>query len=253
MKARLILIVMSLAFILSSCSAEEAGIKDKLDDTPKVKKQITIAAVGDSLTEGVGDQDEKGYAGITADKIESLDGVKTVTLKNYAIKGSRTVDLLKRLKEKNVQDGLKNADYIFFTIGGNDLMHVVRQNVLNLTFAPFQKEQVTFEKRFQTILSQIRQQNQDGKIIYVSMYNPFKFSLSELKDIDEVVKEWNAVAKTELEKDGNAELIEVADLFEEESDQKRLADDDFHPNHKGYSLIANRVLTEIKKEGLPKK
>ncbi|BBP90158.1 hypothetical protein BsIDN1_37760 [Bacillus safensis] len=74
-----------------------------------------------------------------------MDGVQSVTLKNYAIKGSRTVDLLKRLKKKKkVQDGLKDADYIFFTIGGNDLMHVVRQNVLNLTFAPFQKRAGSF-------------------------------------------------------------------------------------------------------------
>lgn len=37
---------------------------------------------------------------MTRDKLEAVDGVQSVTLKNYAIKGSRTVDLLKRLKEK---------------------------------------------------------------------------------------------------------------------------------------------------------
>ncbi|MFP3325250.1 hypothetical protein R0K05_19515, partial [Planococcus sp. SIMBA_160] len=90
------------------------------------------------------------------------------------------------------------------------------------------------------------------KIMYVSMYNPFKFSLTELRDIDEVVKDWNAVAKKELKKDGNADMINVADLFEEDSDEKLLADDDFHPNQKGYSLMANRLFSEVKKEGLPK-
>lgn len=189
---------------------------------------------------------------MTRDKLEAVDGVQSVTLKNYAIKGSRTVDLLKRLKEKKVQDGLKDADYIFFTIGGNDLMHVVRQNVLNLTFAPFQKEQGPFEERFKTILAQLREHNDHAKIMYVSMYNPFKFSLTELRDIDEVVKDWNAVAKKELKKDGNADMINVADLFEEDSDEKLLADDDFHPNQKGYSLMANRLFSKVKKEGLPK-
>ncbi|KIL17257.1 hypothetical protein C2W58_02935 [Bacillus pumilus] len=252
LKARLILIVMSLAFVLSACSAQEAGIKDKLEDTQDVKEHITIAAVGDSLTEGIGDQQKKGYAGMTRDKLEAVDGVQSVTLKNYASKGSRTVDLLKRLKEKKVQDGLKDADYIFFTIGGNDLMHVVRQNVLNLTFAPFQKEQGPFEERFKTILAQLREHNDHAKIMYVSMYNPFKFSLTELKDIDEVVKDWNAAAKKELKKDGNADMINVADLFEEDSDEKLLADDDFHPNQKGYSLMANRLFSKVKKEGLPK-
>ncbi|MEI4788803.1 SGNH/GDSL hydrolase family protein [Bacillus sp. FJAT-53060] len=252
MRARLIFIVMSLAFVLSACSAQEAGIKDQLEDSHHVKKHITIVAVGDSLTEGIGDQNKKGYAGITRDKIEAMDGVQSVTLKNYAIKGSRTEDLLKRLKEKKVQDGLKEADYIFFTIGGNDLMHVVRQNVLNLTFAPFQKEKGPFEERFKTILAQLREHNDKAKIMYVSMYNPFKLSLSELREIDEVVKDWNAVAKKELKKDGNADMVNVADLFEEESDETLLADDDFHPNQKGYSLMANRLFSEVKKEGLPK-
>ncbi|MFS0656723.1 SGNH/GDSL hydrolase family protein [Bacillus sp. 179-C3.3 HS] len=248
MKARLIMVVMSLALVLSACSAKEAN----LEDTQKVKEHMTIAAVGDSLTEGIGDQNKKGYAGITRDKMEAIDGVQSVTLKNYAIKGSRTVDLLKRLKDKKVQDGLKDADYIFFTIGGNDLMHVVQQNVLNLTFAPFQKEQGPFEERFKTILTQLREHNDHAKIMYVSMYNPFKFSLSELKDIDQVVEDWNEVAKKELKKDGNAHMINVTDLFEEEFDEKILSDDEFHPNQKGYSLMANRLFSQLKKEGLPK-
>ena len=87
--------------------------------------------------------------------------------------------------------------------------------------------------------------------MYVSMYNPFKFSLSELRDIDEVVQDWNAAAKRNS-KDGNADMVNVADLFEEGSDEKLLAEDDFHPNQKGYSLMANRLFSEVKKEGLPK-
>lgn len=47
-------------------------------------------------------------------------------------------------------------------------------------------------------------------------------------------------------------MINVADLFEEDSDEKLLADDDFHPNQKGYSLMANRLFSKVKKEGLPK-
>ena len=77
---------MSLAFVLSACSAQEAGIKDKLEDTQNVKEHITIAAVGDSLTEGIGDQNKKGYAGITRDKIEAVDGVQSVTLKTMPLK-----------------------------------------------------------------------------------------------------------------------------------------------------------------------
>ena len=49
-------------------------------------------------------------------------------------------------------------------------------------------------------------------------------------------------------KDGNADMIDVADLFEDDKDEKLLADDDFHPNQKGYSLMANRLFSEVKKK-----
>lgn len=74
-------------------------------------------------------------------------------------------------------------------------MKILRQNFLQLTLEPFQNEEKPFEKRFKQIISKIREQNDEAEIIYVGMYNPFAFTLSELNEIDGVVTDWNKIAK----------------------------------------------------------
>lgn len=43
-------------------------------------------------------------------------------------------------------------------------------------------------------------------------------------------------------------MANIADIFEEYSDEKKIAKDEFHPNQYGYSLIAKRVYEQIKNE-----
>lgn len=249
MKLRMFSLIAGLALLLSACSVQRTGSEA---EEPKTKDHIVIAAVGDSLTKGVGDPDGLGYVGKVADSLKTKGHVKTVEIKNYAVQGDRTVDLLKKLDDKNVQKSLKSADYIFFTIGGNDLMKVLRQNFMQLTIQPFQEEEKPFENRFKAIISKIRKYNQHAELMYVSMYNPFTFTLPELKEINGVVTDWNQIAEKELKKDPHAATANVEDLFSKKSDSSRISeDDDFHPNAKGYSLIAKRLYGIMEKEGLP--
>ncbi|MCY8403777.1 SGNH/GDSL hydrolase family protein [Bacillus sonorensis] len=248
MSIRFISVVAALVCLLSACTGGNAGA-GKTAAAPK--RSIVIAAVGDSLTEGVGDQGGKGYVGMIAEKLKNSSDVTSVKVKNYAVKGYRTDDLLKKLEEKKVQDGLKDADYIFLTIGGNDLMKVVRQHFSHLTLQPFRSEQKAFEQRFAKILTEIRKQNGRADMIYVGMYNPFTFTLSELREVDQVVGEWNQGAERQLKKIPNAKMADIADIFEEYSDEKKMADDDFHPNQFGYALIAKRVYDQMRQEELP--
>ncbi|MCY9365775.1 GDSL-type esterase/lipase family protein, partial [Bacillus spizizenii] len=148
MKLRIFSLMASLILLLTACTSIRTASEGKQKaHEPKTKEDIVIAAVGDSLTEGVGDPDGKGYVGKVADSIRSDKQVKTVDVKNYAVKGNRSDDLLEKLKDKKVQKGIKDADYVFFTIGGNDLMKVLRQNFLQLTVEPFQEAEKPYEKR----------------------------------------------------------------------------------------------------------
>ncbi|MGP8316742.1 SGNH/GDSL hydrolase family protein, partial [Bacillus subtilis] len=102
MKLRIFSIMASLILLLTACTSIRTSSegKQKAHET-KTKEHIVIAAVGDSLTEGVGDPDGKGV-GKVADSIRSDKQVKTVDVKNYAVKGNRSDDLLEKLKDKKV-------------------------------------------------------------------------------------------------------------------------------------------------------
>ena len=49
------------------------------------------------------------------------------------------------------------------------------------------------------------------------MYNPFTFTLPELKEINGVVTDWNKIAAKELEKDPHAAAVNVEDLFSQKA------------------------------------
>ena len=62
------------------------------------KKDLRIVSIGDSLTEGVGDETESGgYVGILNHTFE--DNQLNIRIENYGKKGNRTDQLLKRLHQ----------------------------------------------------------------------------------------------------------------------------------------------------------
>ncbi|ALC81339.1 MULTISPECIES: SGNH/GDSL hydrolase family protein [Bacillus] len=251
MKGRLMCIPMILVLLLSACNIEQT-IEEKVQNPKTIeKKNIKIAAIGDSLTQGVGDESGKGYVGMVVDQLKKEENVGSVSVDNFAVKGHRTVDTIKKLKEVQVQNGIKEADIILMTIGGNDLMRVVRQHFLDLTYEPFQIEQNNYRSHLTEILSTVRKLNSDADIVYVGLYNPFKFTLSEIKEFDEIIEDWNAAAAEEVSKDPNVKHVRIEDLFAEYSDEKKLSEDEFHPNEKGYTLIADRVYNDAVKKILP--
>ncbi|WP_322960724.1 GDSL-type esterase/lipase family protein, partial [Listeria innocua] len=83
-------------------------------------------AMGDSLTEGVGDENkEGGYVGIVPEKLNEEATVSSVKTSNYSVSGNRITQLEKRLEtNKQFQQDVKNANVITITIGGNDVMAI---------------------------------------------------------------------------------------------------------------------------------
>ncbi|WP_052410255.1 GDSL-type esterase/lipase family protein [Paenibacillus durus] len=100
----------------TAAPAEESGI-------------LKVAAVGDSLAKGTGDNTGEGFvrravAGLSA------DGTKTELVGNLGINGLTTAGLRDKLKEEGVQYVLRQANIILVSIGGNDLFQGA-QRMLN--------------------------------------------------------------------------------------------------------------------------
>ncbi|MBO1512224.1 SGNH/GDSL hydrolase family protein [Metabacillus bambusae] len=254
---RKMLIVSSMCLLLTGCMSEQSS---KLESRPVtltkkaepseefVLSSIKVVGIGDSLTKGVGDESNQGgYVGMVREKLEQQENIKEVAVDNYGVRGHKTSNLQKKLKEEEVITSIKNADIILMTIGGNDIMSVVRNNILSLDFKPFRKEQKNYENRFQSILTTVRELNSSAYIVYVGLYNPFKYMLPKLTEIDMIINEWNLATQQMIKQDEKAVYVSVDQLFSMESDERLLYKDEFHPNESGYSLIADKVYDALKK------
>ncbi|MED3727130.1 SGNH/GDSL hydrolase family protein [Priestia filamentosa] len=241
-----------LILFLSACSAspptqneeesKEVSTKQGKDIFPA---NVNMVAIGDSLTKGVGDSTkEEGYVTRVASEIEKQPSVGKVKVSNFGKTGNRTDQLLKRLDYENIKSSLEDADIIFVTIGGNDMMKVMRDHYDNITFKTYKKEQRKYEKRLQKVMKKMRSINEDAPIYLIGFYNPFLNTLSDLKEIDTVVEEWNGSSERVASQYEGITYIEVADIFTS-TNENLLSNDYFHPNTKGYKLIADRISERV--------
>ena len=208
------------------------------------KKDLRIVSIGDSLTEGVGDETESGgYVGILNHTFE--DNQLNIRIENYGKKGNRTDQLLKRLDQDEIASSIKKADIILITIGANDIMKVAKDNFLNLTMEPFNRELEGYQDRLRAIFHKMKERNPDVHIYLIGFYNPLEQYFGHIEDLEMIVTNWNEAGKALTEEFEHVSYIPTADLFVP-SDTKLLADDQFHPNTTGYKRMAERILEEIK-------
>lgn len=204
-------------------------------------KDLHIVAAGDSLTQGVGDSTNSGgYIPYLAEELEKEKTVKNANFENFGVRGNRTDQLLKRLNTKKLISSVEDADLIILTIGGNDLMKVVKENFSSLQLNQFQTEQRVFAEQLQAIFSTIRSRNPDAPIILVGLYNPFYNWFANVEEMNQIVDEWNSQSQSIVESDGNAFFVDIHDIFLN-NEENLLYTDYFHPNDRGYQLIADRI------------
>jgi lysophospholipase L1-like esterase len=226
-----------------------AEIKAKVREVVEIaldffKKDQKIVAIGDSLTEGVGDETKSGgYVGILNHTFE--DNNLNITVENYGKKGNRTDQLLKRLEKEDVASAIKQADIVLITIGANDIMNVLKSNFMNVTMEPFQEERVKYIERLKAIFNKINDLNPDTQIYLIGFYNPFERHFGEIKELGMIIDNWNDAGKIIAEEYNNVRYIPTKDLFIN-TNMDLLAEDEFHPNTSGYKQMAQRVLEYLK-------
>ncbi|WP_226581691.1 SGNH/GDSL hydrolase family protein [Halobacillus litoralis] len=214
-----------------------------------LKEDLQIVAVGDSLTQGVGDKtDNGGYIGILEDTFQSNTDADTLELLNYGKRGNRTDQLLKRLDEEEISKSLSNADLVLITIGANDVMKVVKNNFTNLNYEDFAEEQREYEDRLHQIIQRIQRLNPDAPIYLIGLYNPFNQYFNNIPELGQIMEDWNVTSKQVLKDYDKATFIPIRDVFEGEEEELLWEEDHFHPNERGYKKMAERVLEYIRKD-----
>lgn len=259
MKKVFTLLVLS-TFFLSSCNPEKLELHQVrkasavvYQEVPAdfVPKEIKIISAGDSLTEGVGDSTKTGgYLPYLRTLLEEEKGIKEVDFINYGVKGNRTSHLLKRLQTDEIQDSLSTADLVILTIGGNDIMKVMKDNISNLQLSVFDKEREVYINNLYQIMNSIIRVNPEAYIVLVGVYNPFSQWFSDIKELDQIVSDWNVASQSVVANYANAYFVGIEDLFKNAT-ESLLYTDNFHPNDKGYERIAERLNETLEERTLP--
>lgn len=210
-----------------------------------IPKTYKVVSVGDSLTQGVGDSTKRGgYLPYLEELLEGEKGVKEAIFTNYGVSGNRTSQLLNRLKTKEIRSSIQEADIVIITTGGNDVMKVVKENFTTLDLSDFEKEMSRYESTLYSVIETIRKDNPKALIGLIGIYNPFYLYFSDVEEMEVVMDKWNSVSQTVLNNYENTLFIDIADIFRE-SEESLLYTDYFHPNDKGYELMANRVFAVL--------
>lgn len=210
-----------------------------------IPQTIVLTALGDSLTQGVGDEDNMGgYVGRMAVEMTEWPGVAGVMVQNTAKRGRRSDQLLSMFQEGKLTGPVTKADYIFVTIGGNDVMKVVKNNLFSLTPEAFYEELELFETRYRNVIAQIRVLNEDAPIVMLGIYNPLSIFTGEATEFDDIISAFNEEVREVIEEDPQACFVPVSDFFYT-NENLVYHTDFFHPNAKGYDLMTERILKRM--------
>ena len=250
------------------------------------KESIRFTAIGDSLTEGVGDEtNQGGFVSLVSNSLQEEFSLTSVEVDNYGVAGERSDQILKRLeKEEEIRNSLQKSDIITLTVGGNDLMKVIRNNFFGLSVESFKKPLKKYQETLSDLLVDIQKLNPEAPIYVLGIYNPFYVNFPEITDVDTIVTNWNNGTKQVIDQMEHVHFIPVNEVIsrgleeptihaaEEErtsssKEEQGLNDlnavknnllydkDKFHPNNNGYQLMANEVeatIVRTQKEWLPK-
>lgn len=224
------------------------GVSDVLDP-PTSKIQIKdlpasetrergyLVGLGDSLTRGIGDEKGQGYIGIVRQKLEDQQK-QTVKVSNLSVSGQKSSELLTQLKQKQVQQILKQAKWITLTIGGNDIKESMDKSQ-EFDQKKADKNRIQYEQNLQKILSEIRRHNREAPIYLFTLYNPYG-DLADHELTSAAVLQWNQTTVNVAQKNPHVITVPIFDLFQLYP-KKYLSSDHFHPNHQGYQRMAERL------------
>lgn len=232
------------------------------------KEPLHIVAIGDSLTEGVGDSTNSGgYVSVVDELLEETQNYQEVTTSNYGKSGDRSDQILKRFYEDEAMQGdIQTADMVVLTIGGNDIIQTFKKDFLTIDEQKFIAPEKTYEQNLKSLLTEMKELNPKIEIYVFGIYNPYSVYFPEITEMQTIVDEWNEKTQAVVNETDSATFLSIASLFNQSSEsagkenqllneQNSAAtevvnpylyeEDLFHPNRAGYRLMGEKLFQAI--------
>jgi lysophospholipase L1-like esterase len=222
---------------------------------------IHLAAVGDSLTHGVGDTTHQGgYVPLIAQDMQVATNRKVAT-SNYGVTGDTARQIQKRVRtQKKLQTSVKNADIITMTVGGNDLMHLLQKNMLSINTKDVTKGINTFQKHLTSLIRDVRALNPNAPIYVFGIYNPFYVYFPNITKMQTSVQRWNKQTEKTLTAMNKVYYVDIDSVLSKGNGQKKASSakkqkavnnliygkDHFHPNNAGYEQMTTQLWDVMK-------
>lgn len=99
------------------------------------------------------------------------------------------------------------------TVGGNDVMAVIRNNLADLQVSSFKKPARQYQERLRKIIDLARKDNKELPIFVLGIYNPFYLNFPELTDMQKVIDDWNDKTKDVLGDYKHVYFVPINDLL----------------------------------------
>ncbi|MGX6969351.1 SGNH/GDSL hydrolase family protein [Vagococcus bubulae] len=236
--------------------------KETKTSTDRIE-MIRLSAVGDSLTEGVGDTTNSGgYLPLLQKDLSDAYPVDVFQVENFGKSGDRSDQILKRLKKnEDMQKSVTNANAILLTVGGNDLLQALQPKLFSkITVNKMDSSKEKYYDRLEELYDELRVLNPDAPIYQLGIYNPFYLNFSDITELQEIVDYWNKSSQEFVKKQSNAYFVPINDdiyqgipeISKTDKEKEEIksgnsasindlisSEDTFHPNNLGYQIIAN--------------
>lgn len=268
-------------------------IEDPKTDTQPEREVVSLkyVALGDSIAQGYGltNFSSERYSSLLGSYIDDLEYYDCKTY-NYAVSGDDSQKLISVLKSGTAVE-LENADIVTISIGANNILGVsveklsqyyIFSMIRDETLRKAKLQQIydelqtstengiqTFINDIPTIISLIKKSAPNARIIFQTVYNPFKsmdltfddfgdtpFTLSE--ETDRLVVRINDAIYAAAKSNGY-EVCDIYSVFAKETGvvncelyeinyndiMSSMMAVDPHPTSKGHTLIADTIFAQL--------
>lgn len=197
--------------------------------------RIQYAAIGDSLTAGIGSGPSPGFVQRYRKLAEeSLD--TQIIPQVYDRPGATTGEVLRMVKHPILKRAIYDSSIITISAGGNDLIQAVRVFLRTQEESVFDNALIRCKENMSNILIEIDKLNENKErsfiVRIVDLYNP-------LTDL-ELAENWVTLFNIHLRSfaDEKTAVTNINTAFKG-NENELLSFDRIHPNSKGYQVIAD--------------